>query len=76
VRCLTRFNRQHWAKDKAISAKCRKTRKQLALELGVSLKTLWGWETNRWQPSALLREQIGVGLADEIEHLFSVLGGR
>ena len=31
--------------------KLRKTRKQLASELGVSVKTLWGWETNRWQPS-------------------------
>jgi transcriptional regulator with XRE-family HTH domain len=28
--------------------KLRKTRKQLASELGVSVKTLWGWETNRW----------------------------
>jgi transcriptional regulator with XRE-family HTH domain len=31
--------------------KLRKTRKQMALELGVSVKTLWGWETNRWKPS-------------------------
>jgi DNA-binding XRE family transcriptional regulator len=31
--------------------KLRKTRKQMALELGVSVKTLWGWETDRWQPS-------------------------
>ena len=31
--------------------KLRKTRRQLALELGVSVKTLWGWETNRWKPS-------------------------
>jgi DNA-binding XRE family transcriptional regulator len=29
-----------------------KTRKQMALELGVSPKTLWGWETDRWQPTA------------------------
>jgi DNA-binding XRE family transcriptional regulator len=27
--------------------KLRKTRKQMALELGVSVKTLWGWETDR-----------------------------
>jgi transcriptional regulator with XRE-family HTH domain len=32
----------------------RKTRKQLASEMGVSVKTLWGWETDRWQPSATL----------------------
>jgi transcriptional regulator with XRE-family HTH domain len=31
--------------------KLRKTRKRLASELGVSIKTLWGWETNRWKPS-------------------------
>jgi DNA-binding XRE family transcriptional regulator len=31
--------------------KMRKTRRQLASEWGVSPKTLWGWETNRWQPS-------------------------
>jgi DNA-binding XRE family transcriptional regulator len=31
--------------------KMRKTREQLASELGVSPKTLWGWETNRWQPN-------------------------
>jgi DNA-binding XRE family transcriptional regulator len=41
--------------------KLRKSRKQLALELGVSQKTLWGWETDRWQPSTLLKERIGVG---------------
>jgi transcriptional regulator with XRE-family HTH domain len=42
--------------------KSRKTRKQFASELAVSVKTLWGWETDRWQPSASLRERIGVGL--------------
>ena len=31
--------------------KSRKTRLQLAAEWGISPKTLWGWETNRWQPS-------------------------
>ena len=30
--------------------KSRKTRKQMAAELGVSVKTLWGWETDRWLP--------------------------
>jgi DNA-binding XRE family transcriptional regulator len=34
--------------------KLRKTRKQLAAELGVSVKTLWGWETDRWKPSSKL----------------------
>lgn len=38
--------------------KLRKTRKQLASELGVSVKTLWGWKTNRWQPSASLRNRV------------------
>ena len=33
--------------------KSRKTRLQLATEWDVSPKTLWGWETNRWQPSSL-----------------------
>jgi DNA-binding XRE family transcriptional regulator len=41
--------------------KMRKSRKQFASELGVSQKTLWGWETDRWQPSTLLKERIGVG---------------
>jgi DNA-binding XRE family transcriptional regulator len=36
----------------------RKTRKQLASELGISQKTLWGWETNRWQPSTQCRKHI------------------
>jgi transcriptional regulator with XRE-family HTH domain len=31
--------------------KLKKTRRQLAAELGVSVKTLWGWETDRWQPT-------------------------
>ena len=30
----------------------KKTRKKLAKELGLSVKTLWGWETQRRQPSA------------------------
>ena len=32
--------------------KLKKTRRQLAEEFGISVKTLWGWETNRRQPSA------------------------
>ncbi len=39
-------------KIKRFRLKSRKTRKQLALELGISVKTLWGWETDRWQPTA------------------------
>ena len=40
-------------KIKGFRLKSRKTRRQLAREWGVSTKTLWGWETGRWQPSAL-----------------------
>jgi DNA-binding XRE family transcriptional regulator len=39
--------------------KLKKTRTQLASELGINVKTLWGWETDRWQPSASLIERIG-----------------
>jgi DNA-binding transcriptional regulator YiaG len=42
--------------------KSRKTRKHFASELGVSVKTLWGWETDRWLPSELLKKRIGEGL--------------
>ena len=42
--------------------KSRKTRKQFAFELGVSIKTLWGLETNRWQPSPKCRKLL-TGLA-------------
>jgi len=38
--------------------KLRKTRKKLASELGVSIKTLWGWETDRWQPTTQCLERI------------------
>jgi transcriptional regulator with XRE-family HTH domain len=38
--------------------KLKKTRKQLASELGVSVKTLWGWETDRWQPPPQRKKQI------------------
>jgi DNA-binding XRE family transcriptional regulator len=24
----------------------------MAAEIGVSVKTLWGWETDRWQPKS------------------------
>jgi len=36
----------------------KKTRKQMARELGIAVKTLWSWETNRHQPSSQLRTQI------------------
>ena len=36
----------------------RKSRKQLAAELGISQKTLWGWETDRWEPTIQGQEQI------------------
>jgi DNA-binding XRE family transcriptional regulator len=36
----------------------KKTRKQMASEMGVSVKTLWGWETDRWLPSDLFRKRI------------------
>jgi len=36
----------------------RKTRKQFAKELGIDVKTLRNWETNRRRPSALLLRRI------------------
>ena len=42
--------------------KLKKTRRQLASELGISVKTLWGWETDRWQPTAKGKKQIEVFL--------------
>jgi transcriptional regulator with XRE-family HTH domain len=42
--------------------KLKKTRRQLASELGVSVKTLWGWETDRWQPTAKGQKQIAAFL--------------
>jgi DNA-binding XRE family transcriptional regulator len=38
--------------------KSRKTRKAFAAELGVSVKTLWGWETDRWEPALHDQEPI------------------
>jgi DNA-binding transcriptional regulator YiaG len=32
--------------------KLKKTRRKMAKELGVSVKILWGWETERWEPNA------------------------
>jgi transcriptional regulator with XRE-family HTH domain len=36
----------------------KKTRKECAHELGLSVKTLWGWETNRWEPNANLLKRV------------------
>jgi len=36
----------------------KKTRKQCAKELGISVKTLWAWETNRHHPSVELRNRL------------------
>lgn len=36
----------------------KKTRRLLAKEWGISVKTLWGWETGRWQPTAEGQERI------------------
>jgi DNA-binding XRE family transcriptional regulator len=45
-------------KIKKFRLKSRKTRRQLAAEWGVSIKTLWGWETDRCQPSAMCRKRL------------------
>jgi DNA-binding XRE family transcriptional regulator len=36
----------------------KKTRKQCAKELGVSVKTLWGWETGQYQPCGPSQKRI------------------
>lgn len=36
----------------------KKNRREIAQELGVSVKTLLGWETNRYQPCASLRKRL------------------
>ena len=36
----------------------RKTRYQLAPELGISVKTLWNWENHRQEPSLILRKVV------------------
>jgi len=36
----------------------RKTRKQMARELGISVKSLWGLKTDRHQPNSKLQTQI------------------
>jgi DNA-binding XRE family transcriptional regulator len=36
----------------------RKNRQQLAKDLGICAKTLWGWETGRRQPSRELKSRI------------------
>jgi transcriptional regulator with XRE-family HTH domain len=51
-------------KIKQLRLRLKKTRKHLAVELGVSVKTLWGWETDRRQPIAQGLEQIMKFLAE------------
>jgi len=51
-------------KIKKCRLKLRKTRKQLALELGISVKTLWGWETDRWEPTSQGQELIAKFLSE------------
>src|ERR1035437_2989958 len=46
-------------KIKQYRLKLRKTRKQLALKVGISVKTLWGWETDRWQPTIRVAIRVG-----------------
>jgi DNA-binding XRE family transcriptional regulator len=50
-------------KIKQYRLKLRKTRKQIALELGISVKTLWGWETDRREPAFQGQEKIARFLA-------------
>ena len=38
--------------------KMKKTRKQCAQELGISVKTLWNWEMNRRRPSELFQKRL------------------
>ena len=45
-------------KIKDFRLKSRKTRRQLAVEWGISPKTLWGWEANRRQPSESCRKRM------------------
>jgi len=59
---LANTSRRNDSKPGSGRLKSRKTHLQLAKELGVSPKTLWGWETNRWQPSTLWKKRIGVGM--------------
>jgi hypothetical protein len=42
----------------------------MALELGISVKTLWGWETDRWQSTPQGQKQIARFL------LTAVVNGR
>jgi transcriptional regulator with XRE-family HTH domain len=44
----------------------KKNRQEIAQELGVSVKSLWGWETNRCQPGAHLRKRLEAFLGIEL----------
>ena len=45
-------------KIKDFRLKSRKTRRQLAVEWGISPKMLWGWETGRWLPTMAVKLNI------------------
>lgn len=38
--------------------KLKKTRKQMAIDLGVEVKTLWGWEMQRHKPTPQLAKRV------------------
>jgi transcriptional regulator with XRE-family HTH domain len=42
----------------------KKTRRQLAKEMGISVKTLWGWETDRRKPTRQSQKEITKFLAE------------
>jgi len=52
-RCLGRPCATFGQKIRQYKLKLRKTRKQLAAELGISIKTLWARETDRWLPTTV-----------------------
>jgi DNA-binding XRE family transcriptional regulator len=45
-------------KIKQFRLKSRKTRRQLAADWGVSTKTLWGWESDSWEPTLKDHKQL------------------
>jgi transcriptional regulator with XRE-family HTH domain len=38
----------------------KKTRKQMAFDLGVSVKTLWGWENDLWLPGPRMAKLVAI----------------
>jgi DNA-binding XRE family transcriptional regulator len=47
----------------------KKSRNKCAKELGISVKTLWGWETGRCQPCILLKERVAEFLGFDPENM-------